>query len=122
VLYILTYWGYAARTDKRLSRSHPDNYMVVRFEDLVSSPEETTKDICRFLSIPWDVRMISPPKRDSSYIDPNDVQKSEDRGTGMDRDAVERWRNYIPAWMKATVTIYGSVFYPADLRRFGYSG
>ena len=122
VLYILTYWGYAVRIDRRLSKTHPDNYMLVRFEDLVSAPEETTKKICGFLSIPWDEGMTSPPKRDSSYIDPCDVRKSADRGTGMDREAMERWRNHIKPWIKVAVKVYGSVFYPAALKRFRYSG
>jgi len=121
VLYILTYWGYAVRIDRRLSKAHPDNYLLVRFEDLVSTPEETTKKICQFLSIPWDEAMTSPPKRDSSYIDPSEFRKSVDRGTGVDRDAMDRWRDHIQPWMKVAARIYGSVFYPAALKRFGYA-
>jgi hypothetical protein len=121
VLYILTYWGYAIRIHERFSRSHPNNYMTVQFEELVTRPEETTKKICEFLSIPWDSEMIGPPKRDSSYIDPSDLRKVMDRGRGMDREAMDRWRRYIRPWMKAAVKLYGAVFYPGALQRFGYS-
>jgi Sulfotransferase family len=121
VLYILTYWGYAVRINRRLSKARPDSYMLVRFEDLVAAPEETAKKICRFLSIPWDEGMTSPPKRDSSYIDPDDVKKTVDRGRGMDRDAINRWRHYIPPWVALAVRVYGSVFYPGALEEFGYS-
>jgi Sulfotransferase family len=120
VLYILTYWGYAIRVDKRLSQTHPNNYMLVRFEELILKPEETTKRICQFLSIPWDPTMVAPPKRDSSYIDPSDVKKVIDRGTGMDRDAINRWREHIPPWVTLAARVYGSVFYPRALEKFGY--
>lgn len=120
VLYILTYWGYAARVDKRFSRSHPENYLGVQFEKLVMKPEETTRKICQFLSIPWDAAMISPAKRDSSYIDPSDVRKVMDRGRGMDQEAMDRWRQHIRPWMSMAVRAYGSLFYPRALKRFGY--
>ncbi len=120
VLYILTYWGYAIWVDNRLSRSHPNNYLGIQFEKLIAKPEETTRTICQFLSIPWDARMIAPPKRDSSYIDPSDIRKKVDRGTGMDQEATDRWRVHIRPWMKLAANIYGSLFYPAALARFGY--
>jgi hypothetical protein len=120
VLYILTYWGYAIRVDRKFARSHPQNYMRIQFEELIVKPEEITKRICQFLAIPWDAKMVAPPKRDSSYIDPSDVQKVVDRGTGMDREAMDRWRKHIRPWMKLAVSAYGSVFYPAALKRFGY--
>lgn len=120
VLYILTYWGYAIKVDNRFARSHPQNYMRVQFEELIVKPEETTKRICQFLSVPWDPKMVAPAKSDSSYIDPSDVQKVIDRGTGMDREAMDRWREHIRPWMKLAVSTYGFLFYPAALERFGY--
>jgi omega-hydroxy-beta-dihydromenaquinone-9 sulfotransferase len=120
VLYILTYWGHAIRIDNRLRRSHPQSYKRVQFEELVAEPEKITRDICRFLSIPWDPQMMEPPKRDSSFIDPNDVQKKVERGTGMDRDAAERWRKHIRPWMRYALHVYGRLFYRGALERFGY--
>ncbi len=120
VLYILTYWGRAITIDKRFSRSHPANYMRVQFEHLVADPEETTRQICQFLSLPWDQKMVEPPKRDSSYIDPADVQKKVERGTGLDREATDRWRKHIRPWMTAALRLYGGLFYPAALKQLGY--
>jgi hypothetical protein len=120
VLYIITYWGYAIRVDKRFTKSYPQNYMRIQFEELIAKPEETTKRICEFLSVPWDPKMVAPPKRDSSYIDPSDVHKIMNRGIGMDREATDRWRKHIRPWMKLAVSVYGSLFYSAALERFGY--
>lgn len=120
LLYILTYWGRAIRIDDRLAKSHPQNYLRVQFEELVANPEATTRRICQFLSLPWDRKMVQPPKRDSSYIDPADVQKTIERGTGMDREAAERWRQHIRPWMASILRIYGRLFYFGALERFGY--
>jgi len=120
VLYILSYWGRAIRIDRRLTKSHPRNYMSVQFEKLIAAPEETTKEICRFLCIPWDPKMVEPPKRDSSFIDPADVQRKVERGTGMDREATDRWRTHIRPWMKFAVRLFGALFYPKELKRLGY--
>ncbi len=96
------------------------NYMRVQFEHLVADPEETTRQICQFLSLPWDQKMVEPPKRDSSYIDPADVQKKVERGTGLDGEAIDRWRKHIRPWMTAALRLYGSLFYPAALKQLGY--
>ena len=120
VTYILTYWGRAIRIDSRLTKSHPQHYMRVQFEKLVAEPEKITRQICNFLSIPWHPQMVEPPKRDSSYIDPSDLQQKVDRGRGMDRDAAERWRKHLRPWMAATLRVYGSLFYGDALTRFGY--
>jgi hypothetical protein len=121
VLYILAYWGYAIRLDRRYAASHPRNYMMVQYEKLILKPEETTRRICEFLSIRWDRNMLAPPKSDSSYIDPLDIHKTIDRGTGMDREAMNRWRQHIRPWMLVAFKVYGSVFYPSALKRLGYS-
>jgi hypothetical protein len=108
------------RIDRKFSRSHPKNYMLVQYEELVLNPKETTMKICSFLSIPWDVSMLHPPKSDSSFIDPREVVKSVDRGTGIDVAALERWREHMKLWMNLAFRFYGSIFYPKALERFGY--
>jgi omega-hydroxy-beta-dihydromenaquinone-9 sulfotransferase len=120
VLYILIYWGRAIRIDNRFAKSHPQNYMRVQFEELIAQPEETTRRICQFLSIPWDRKMLEPPKRDSSYVDPSDIQKNLERGRGMDIEAAERWRKHIRPWMSFALRLYGGFFYREALERFGY--
>jgi hypothetical protein len=38
----------------------------------------------------------------------------------MDRDAINRWREHIRPWITLAVKVYGSVFYPRALEKFGY--
>lgn len=118
--YVLAYWSYAMRIHQRFSKEYPHNYLLVQFERLVLEPEETTKEICRFLDIPWDETMVAPPIRDSSYIDPRDIHVAVERGSGMDREAVDRWRQHIKPWMSRATAVYGRLFHRGDFEQFGY--
>jgi hypothetical protein len=42
-------WLYSASLMKRNQRQYPDRYKVVRYETLVSQPEETLREVCAFL-------------------------------------------------------------------------
>lgn len=47
---------YAAR---RNMRKYPENYMILRFEDLVSDPENTCRKICEFIGEEYDPVMLT---------------------------------------------------------------
>ncbi|MFP3914997.1 MAG: sulfotransferase family protein [Actinomycetota bacterium] len=42
-------WNYSLRLAERHLSRHPDDYLVVRFEDLVHRPDETVRRVCEFL-------------------------------------------------------------------------
>jgi hypothetical protein len=42
-------WRYSTRLAEQNRRRHPDGYLVVRFEDLVRSPERVVREVCAFL-------------------------------------------------------------------------
>jgi len=60
---IQTTW--TARCHKKLC-SLP-NYRLIRYEDIVTKPEETTRDLCEFLEIPFIQQMLEPNQYGSSY-------------------------------------------------------
>jgi hypothetical protein len=47
----LMQWKKSVCQINRLAESHPQNYMQVRYEDLVTRPEEIFKQVCAFLEI-----------------------------------------------------------------------
>jgi hypothetical protein len=51
-------WAQSARLADRHARVHPDRYHVVRYEDLVRSPERTVRQVCAFLDLPFDARLL----------------------------------------------------------------
>lgn len=62
-----------------------DQFHLVRFEDLVRHPESTVEDLCSFLSVPPDRRMLRPSSQDSS------LRNGDDR-RGFDTGTLDRWR------------------------------
>ena len=50
-------WRDRIRKTRKLAESLPDRYLEIRFEDLVSSPEEVLKRICEFVKLPYDEKM-----------------------------------------------------------------
>lgn len=51
-------WMGSARLAERFQRDYPLNYRVVRYEDLVTQPEEVLRDLCSFLGEPYSDRML----------------------------------------------------------------
>jgi hypothetical protein len=51
-------WLRSARLARRNSDQWPDNYRVVRYETLVSRPEETMREVCSFLGEDYEPDML----------------------------------------------------------------
>jgi len=54
-------WRYSVALAERNLRRYPDDYLVVRFEDMVRHPEETLREVCAFLGEPFVPRMLAMP-------------------------------------------------------------
>jgi len=54
-------WRYSVRLAERNLRRHPDGYMVVRYEDLVSDTERTLRVVCGFLGEVFQQAMLGMP-------------------------------------------------------------
>ena len=54
-------WRYSIRLAERHLARHPDGYLVVRFEDLVTATEDTLRDVCRFLGEDFFPQMLVMP-------------------------------------------------------------
>lgn len=81
-------WAGAVARHRTLSRRYPDRYRLVRFEDLVREPVATIDDVCAFLGVAPEKRMLRQKV----------VSKGSRLGeAGFDADAADRWRATIGA-------------------------
>jgi hypothetical protein len=64
-------------------RRHPDRYLVVRFEDLVTRPRDEVERVCRFLGITFEEPML-----DRVVVSYGQALGS----SGFDAGAADRWR------------------------------
>jgi hypothetical protein len=54
-------WTYSGRLARRHMRRHPDNYLVVRYEDMVVHTEATLRHVCAFLDVDFVPDMLVMP-------------------------------------------------------------
>jgi glycosyltransferase involved in cell wall biosynthesis len=62
-------WLHVERQTRRFARRHPEASLDVRYEDLVSEPEETVRSICEFLEIDFEEGMLSSESTASALGD-----------------------------------------------------
>jgi len=109
-------WLYTISLAHRNLKKYPQQYMVVRFEDLVHAPESTLKAICQFIGEEYFSGMLelpgAPEHRAKMMRESGDDQTGSplsDRHIGMYRNGLPR---YELAFMQSITR--------ASLREFGY--
>lgn len=108
VLHMTLTWLWAVRLHHKYRRDYPQNYCLLKFEDLVSEPEKQVRELCRFLEIDFDSRMLNPRRTGSSY--------SRQGGAGFDKQTLTRWQSHLKPWMKAWLLFWTRKY----LREFDY--
>ena len=79
-------WAAAVSRHRTLTRRFPDRYRIVRFEDLVRTPEATIGEVCAFLGVALEQKMLQQKV----------VSKGSNLGqAGFDAGAADRWRTSI---------------------------
>jgi len=101
-------WFEGIRRSYKYRRLYPDNYRLQKFEDLVGDPERQTKQICDFLGVEFQQKMLE--------------QKVISRGfqlgqSGFDSRAANRWQEHIDPWINR----WFSFCFRKYLHEFGYT-
>jgi hypothetical protein len=76
-------WRSFVRAGQRAAAEHPERYIQVRYESLVSAPSASLKDLCNFLDLPFEEQMLAVNKRNSAY--------SEEFTEGITLGSIRRW-------------------------------
>jgi hypothetical protein len=108
VLYITITWLYAVKLYFKYKKCYPRNYYLSKFEDLVSEPERSIRQLCEFLGIEFHSKMLNPRKVGSSF--------GPRGGAGFDRQTLDRWKDHLKPWMNTWLLFWGK----KSLREFGY--
>ena len=58
----------------------PNNYLEIRYEELVASPEPTLRSVCGFLALPWDEGMLRYHERAPARLE--EVRRDTSLATG----------------------------------------
>lgn len=70
-----------------------DNYMIIRYEDMVSKPEKASRMLCNFLDIKFNARMLDVMRftdKANGWWSGNSV--FEEKMTQIDKSPIGRWK------------------------------
>ena len=71
--------------------------MMIRFEDIISNPENLVKEICHFCELNYESAMLHPYGKPSSY--------DSKLRYGFDQKATCRWKESISSFEKKWITL-----------------
>lgn len=111
VVHTTNAWLDAVRLHITYKQMYGPQYHLVRFEDLIGDPEAQVRQICAFLDVPFDPKMVAETRVVSSSYQPHR------RGAyGFDTQAAHRWQEHINPLIRAWFAILGRKY----LKVFGY--
>ncbi len=84
-------WKTAVRAGAEAQQKAPARYLRLRYEDLVSNPEEAARKVCTFLDMQFSVEMLSVGWINSTTV--QGQQSASQIGTA----AIGKWRRILPA-------------------------
>lgn len=104
-------WFEAAQLHASYEKQFPENYKMIRFEDLVVEPTQQIEQVCAFLETPVESAMLD------EVVVVGSSYESQQRGpSGFDTRALERWKENLNPLARAWFSIWGR----KHLKRFGY--
>lgn len=114
-LYILLHmsleWSLAARYHFKYKDRYPDNYYLLKFEDLIGAPENQLKRLCSFLGVELQDEMLEQKVINTGF-------KSRRGKAGFDKQAIDRWKDHIGPLSRLWFSLWAKRY----LEAFGYVG
>jgi hypothetical protein len=100
VIHVTASWHRSASLHYKYNRLYPDNYTLIKYEDLICEPEPTIQQLCVFLEIPFDQNMLTQKVVGSCY------NQSYTGPNGFDIKLINKWRSTIKPWMKKWTELF----------------
>lgn len=80
-----------------------DRYKIVRYEDLVTQPESTLREICQFLSLQFSPQMLQFHRRKELGFNKRDFQHMSNTLKPLFTSSVDKWREELSSAQIAIV-------------------
>lgn len=110
-------WSGAMELDRRWRNSAlADQFLVVRYEDLVRQTQKTTQEICAFLGEDFEPQMLGWEEKVDRLVPQRELYIHEKLKRKPNQADIERWRHEMSAWEK----FVSEAFMGKDLTRAGY--
>lgn len=111
IIHVTAVWLRGASLHFKYEELYPQNYYLVRYEDLIRKPENTVRQLCDYLGITFSQEMLKQNTIGSSFTE---KYAGED---GFNTQLINRWKAHIKPWMRMWVQLFALKY----LKKFGYS-
>ena len=85
-------WGASLKAFEKMEKKSPESTLLIRYEDLISKPEEVSLSIFKFLNIDFDPKYIA--ERNSSSGDGHQIHHKNSRSP-LNNRSLEKWREIL---------------------------
>jgi hypothetical protein len=107
VLQTTLVWFESAYRAVRYQKRYPNNYYLMKFEELVSDSERNIRRLCDFLEVEFQDEMLQ------QMVVSEGFQAGQ---AGFDARAADRWKKHIDPWIDAWFVFW----FRGYLKKFGY--
>lgn len=102
-------WSKVIKLHRQYEIDYSDRYYTLKFETLVCDPENSLRDLCRFLEIEFQPELLDQVVTNTGF-------KSEIGKKGFDQKAADRWRQHI----NPVANAWFSFLWKRHLQELGY--
>lgn len=110
-LFITKTWFDAVRLHLKYKQQYGERYLLVKFEDLITNAEDQVAQICDFLNVPLQARML-----DEVVVVSSSYRAQRHGPSGFDIQSANRWQDHIDPSVRAWFSVLGA----KHLKQFGY--
>lgn len=107
-IFVIVQYVWSSRVHKRFKDSN--NYALFHYEDLLSDPEKTIRELCEFAGLKFNSNMLNPQKGQPSSI-------TGRRKDGFDKSSAARWMKVLSPAEASIITLLTR----ASMRRLEYN-
>ena len=104
-------WNRVLQLHLKYQALYPDQYRLVRYEDVVLNTETTVRELCRFLDVEFSEAMVT------SQVNLNSSFAGVRQAPGIDKQGIDRWQGHMPTLLRRWFRLWCKE--PAG--RYGYA-
>lgn len=108
-------WNKSAETALKNLKQYPDNYLVIKYEDVIENPTDLAKRICSFLNVDFEEKMLEMGDQ-PGWTGSNSSFKKKKGESNFKSTSINRYEEQLP---KKTQDLYFH-FLNEHLKYFGY--
>jgi hypothetical protein len=94
ILFLIRHWRKSVAYSI-VNRDNPD-YMVVKYEQLINSPEEWFQKICEHLGVAFHENLVHPERYRDGIGNLWKQNTNFNAGTGFSKTSLEKWKEVLP--------------------------